>query len=165
MFNKTRRIAKFSPSISPTRRHRRAPSGSIAGRRAFTLVELLLALTLLVVIGGIVASSFSGTQDRASRDAARSSIGLIKVALDRYRFDMNVYPSDLDELWEKPREQKSSRYWKGPYVDRIKLDPWGNEYEYRQEGSKNSNAYDFWSPGPDGRTGTDDDIGNWESEG
>ena len=52
--------------------------------------------------------------------------------------------------------------WQGPYINEtaIPIDPWGNEYRYTSPG-KNNRAFDIWSLGPDGRNGTDDDIGHW----
>jgi general secretion pathway protein G len=54
--------------------------------------------------------------------------------------------------------------WKGPYLEEVPLDPWGNPYQYRFPGSKNINGargYDVWSWGTDG-TESADDIGNWK---
>ena len=51
-----------------------------------------------------------------------------------------------------------------PYLDELGPDPWGNEYQYLAEGKKNTEGYDFWSNGPDGQNGSDDDIGNWDNE-
>jgi general secretion pathway protein G len=46
-------------------------------------------------------------------------------------------------------------------MESIPPDPWGNEYQYAYPGEANPNSYDIWSYGPDGSSGTDDDIGNW----
>jgi general secretion pathway protein G len=62
-------------------------------------------------------------------------------------------------LVEKPREAKN---WHGPYLDgKIPKDPWGNDYLYECPGTHNRDAYDLWSAGPDGVSGTEDDITNW----
>ena len=42
------------------------------------------------------------------------------------------------------------------------VDPWGKPYQYKFPATKSeSAAYDVWSAGPDGESGTADDIGNW----
>ena len=41
------------------------------------------------------------------------------------------------------------------------MDPWGNPYIYYYPGKHNPDSYDLLSAGPDGKEGTDDDIGNW----
>jgi hypothetical protein len=37
----------------------------------------------------------------------------------------------------------------------------GHKYFYECPGKHNPDSYDLFSAGPDGRIGTDDDIGNW----
>ena len=131
-------------------------------RAGFTLIEVLLVLIILVIIGSLAANVFTGTQDRASMNAAKSNVDLVRSAIDRYRLDMNKYPSKLTDLWEKPSDTTQAEKWSGPYLEKMKPDPWGNEYQYSATGEHNSDKYDFWSSGPDGQSGTDDDIGNWE---
>jgi len=41
------------------------------------------------------------------------------------------------------------------------MDQWNNPYIYYFPGKHNPGAYDLLSAGPDGKEGTDDDIGNW----
>jgi general secretion pathway protein G len=75
---------------------------------------------------------------------------------------MNKYPPSLKDLWEEPSDSALAGKWGGPYVEKLNNDPWDNPYQYTAEGKKNTNKYDFWSNGPDGKSGTDDDIGNWD---
>lgn len=133
-------------------------------RRAsgFTLIEVLLVLIILVIIGSLAVNVFTGTQDKASVNAAKSNVPLVRTAIDMYRLDMNKYPSKLADLWEQPSDTTASDKWAGPYMEQLKPDPWGNEYQYTAEGKKNASKYDFWSNGPDGQSGSEDDIGNWE---
>jgi general secretion pathway protein G len=131
-------------------------------RPGFTLIEVLLVLIILVIIGSLAANVFTGTQDRASINAAKANTNLVRTAIDRYRLDFNKYPAKLADLWEKPTDTTAADKWSGPYMEPLKTDPWGNEYQYTAQGKKNTDKYDFWSNGPDGQNGTDDDIGNWE---
>jgi general secretion pathway protein G len=132
-------------------------------RVGFTLIEVLLVLIILVILGSLAINVFTGTQDRANINAAKAQVGLLSDPINRYRLDMNKYPQRLEDLWEEPSDSTLSEKWGGPYVEQLKADPWGNPYQYSAEGKKNSNKYDFWSNGPDGQSGTDDDIGNWEA--
>ena len=119
-------------------------------------------LIILVIVGSLAVNVFTGTQDRASLNAAKSNLSLVRGAIDRYRLDMNKLPAKLADLWEKPSDKDQADLWGGPYVDKLKKDPWQNEYQYAAPGKKNPDGFDFWSNGPDGQSGTDDDIGNWE---
>ncbi len=131
--------------------------------RGFTLIEVLLVLIILVVIGSIVVPNLFGAKEKADINAAKAQIAAIKGALRMYHLDVNKYPSNLDELVTKPTGNELAEKWGGPYLeDAIKPDPWSNKYQYMVEGKHNPGKYDIWSNGPDGQSGTDDDIGNWE---
>ena len=68
---------------------------SRAGRAAgFTLIEVLLVLIILVIVGSLAVNVFTGTQDRASLNAAKSNLSLVRGAIDRYRLDMNKLPAE-----------------------------------------------------------------------
>ena len=130
---------------------------------AFTLIEVLLVLIILVILGSLAVNVFTGTQDKANINAAQAQIGLLGEPISRYRLHMNKYPDKLEDLWEEPSDSALAAKWGGPYVEPLKNDPWGNPYQYSAEGKNNKNKFDFWSNGPDGKSGTDDDIGNWDS--
>jgi general secretion pathway protein G len=132
-------------------------------RSAFTLIEVLLVLIILVILGSLAVNVFIGTQDKANINAAKAQVGLLSTPISLYHLNMNKYPQKLADLWEEPSDSTLADKWGGPYVEKLKPDPWGNPYQYVAEGKKNSNKFDFWSNGPDGKSGTDDDIGNWES--
>jgi len=54
-------------------------------------------------------------------------------------------------------ELKDPTKWQGPYLDKTQLpvDPWNNPYQYEPLGT---DQFRIWSSGPDGATGTEDDI-------
>jgi general secretion pathway protein G len=81
--------------------------------------------------------------------------------LDAYEVDNGSYPKALADLLQAPRQ---ARNWRGPYLDKIPQDPWGNEYQYAQPGRQNANSFDLSSIGPDGKAGTEDDFGNWTAK-
>jgi len=58
------------------------------------------------------------------------------------------------------RRQKLARTLPGQNAQ----DPWTNPYLYSYPGKHNQNSYDLYSVGPDGKEGTDDDIGNWTTK-
>ena len=141
--------------LSPTTPH----------RRGFTLVEILVVITIIVLLAGItitnVGKLFSGSQIDVAKLFVTQGM---KTALVTYRLNMGSYPSTeegLQALVTAP-SGKSDR-WRGPYVERnkIPLDPWTEPYQYRCPGVHNKDGYDLWSKGPDRADGTDDDIGNW----
>lgn len=83
------------------------------------------------------------------------------AALFRFRIDNGRYPTTEEGLAVMvTRPENSSANWKGPYIEKMPLDPWGHEYQYRYPGIRNSKRFDLWSMGPDG-VNSEDDIGNW----
>ncbi|MBX7075275.1 MAG: type II secretion system major pseudopilin GspG [Pirellulales bacterium] len=137
-------------------------------RRGFTLMELLLVMAILVILLGLVAPRFMGTQKKANINAAKSQIGLFKSPLEMYVLDMQSYPTTeqgIISLTEAPGDLENPKQWKGPYLDsEIPKDPWQHDYQYAFPPTHNKEFPDIWSFGPDGEDGTEDDIGNWKEE-
>lgn len=140
-----------------------------SARAGFTLMELLLVMAILVILLGLVAPRFLGTQKKANINAAKAQIGLFKSPLEMYALDLNGYPTTeqgLAALVEAPGDLEDPTKWKNPYLNSaIPQDPWGHDYQYASPPTRNKNGFpDIWSLGPDGEEGTEDDIGNWDGE-
>jgi general secretion pathway protein G len=43
----------------------------------------------------------------------------------------------------------------------LPVDPWGQVYQYRYPGTRNTESFDLFSMGRDKALDTPDDIGNW----
>ena len=130
----------------------------------FTLIELLLVLVILGTLAAIVVPKFTRRSEQARLTAARTDIANLEVALDTFEVDVGRYPTTeegLQALVEAPPEVTG---WKGPYIKRgVPRDPWGNPYHYQCPGDHNTNGYDLFSCGPDGKEGGGDDIDNWST--
>jgi general secretion pathway protein G len=136
------------------------PSGKVL-RRAFTLVELMLVVTIIGILAALVIPKIAGKGQQARETAAHADIyGGIKTALDSFEVDNGYYPKSLQDLIKQPSNAKN---WHGPYLDpaTLPIDPWGNPYVYYFPGKHNTSGYDLLSVGPDGKEGTDDDIVSW----
>jgi general secretion pathway protein G len=130
-------------------------------RHAFTLVEMLLVITIIGILAALVIPKMVGRSEQARQAAVRADLSSIKTALDAFEVDNGYYPKNIQDLLQQPRDAKN---WHGPYLDNIPQDPWGTPYLYSYPGKHNSGGYDLWSAGPDGKSGTDDDIGNWTTK-
>ena len=130
-------------------------------RRGFTLVEMLLVITIIGILAALVIPKMMGRSEQARQAAVRADIASVKTALDAFEVDSGFYPKSLGDLLDKPRDSKN---WRGPYLDKIPQDPWGAAYVYAYPGKHNATSFDVSSSGPDGKSGTDDDIGNWTSK-
>jgi len=136
-------------------------------QRGFTLVEMLLVLVILATLAAVVVPKFAGRSKQAKVTAAKSQISNLEIAIDTFEIDMGYYPkagNDLRDLVEVPNSS-NVQDWQGPYLKKgIPPDPWGNDYVYNYPGKMNVGSYDISSGGPDMKTGTEDDITNWQTE-
>jgi len=134
-------------------------------RAAFTLVEMLLVLVILAVLAAIVIPKFAGRSQQAKVTAAGSQISGFELALNSFEVDNGFYPqgsAGLNALVEQPSNLQS---WKGPYLSKgIPADPWGNAYVYNYPGKSNPKHFDLLSMGPDGQSGTEDDVTNFDAK-
>jgi general secretion pathway protein G len=131
------------------------------GRRAFTLVELLLVLVILGILAALVLPKFTGRTEQARVTAAQTQISTFGTALDAFEVDTGSYPRGQDGLNQLLVQPADVTNWRGPYLKSdIPLDPWGHAYVYEFPGKVNPSGYDIRSMGPDGQAGTGDDIVN-----
>ena len=69
-----------------------------ASRRGFSLIELLLVLTILGILGGVVIMNVGGKSDKARVTAAKVSLRALKNAIIQFRNDTGRYPDSLESL-------------------------------------------------------------------
>ncbi|MFA5916642.1 MAG: type II secretion system protein [Candidatus Gracilibacteria bacterium] len=69
----------------------------------FTLVELLVVITILAIISVVAYQNFGGAVDKAVSGRKISDVSTIETALQQYKSDKNYYPivteSGASELW------------------------------------------------------------------
>jgi len=131
-------------------------------RTAFTLVEMILVVTIIALLAALVLNNYAGITVDAKIKAAGAQIKSLKVAVNRFEIACGRFPTTtegLRALIERPADLAESAEWRQfleePQVPR---DPWGQEYMYRYPSLTNPKGFDIFSRGPDGQEGNEDDI-------
>jgi general secretion pathway protein G len=132
--------------------------------RGFTLVEILVVITIIGLIMALVGPRVINYLGEAKVKAAKIQIESFNSALDLYYLDAGRYPSSSEGLTALAQRPGGSNTWNGPYLKggQVPNDPWGHPYLYRFPGEHG--AYDIVSYGSDGQeggTGTAADIVSW----
>jgi len=143
-------------------------------RRAFTLLEIMLVILIIVMLAGVVVVNISGAGDKAKIGTTKVARDSIAKGLEMFKMEVGRYPTPEEGLeslvsGDKIQDDTLQKKWKGPYIeskgqdDPLK-DKWEREYKYTCPGEHNTKSFDLSSAGPDGQEGSDDDITNWKSE-
>lgn len=131
---------------------------------AFTLIEIVITLTIIAILASGSIYLLKGQIDSAKDTRVDSDIQGIAIALQTYESRALRKPTTeqgLRALVEKPTIEPIPENYRASLKDMPK-DPWGQEYKYRIPPQKSKDEFDLWSVGPDGQDGTEDDIGNWK---
>lgn len=123
-------------------------------RHGFTLMELLLVLIILVVIAGFSIRAVQGTLEGAKKKQAKIMLGILSTSLKEYQLEVGNLPSALEALHTQPSDITDASLWVMKLDKEIPKDPWGKPYDYKPNGT----SFDLRSVGPDGQSGTADDI-------
>ena len=111
-------------------------------------------LTIIVIIGGLVAGNLVGLGEDAKADASKAQMQMIKNNIDMYRVRIGGLPDSLESLKDGPSDPNKKAKWTRPIMDPIPKDAWDNDFKYTVQGS----SFELRSAGGDGQINTDDDV-------
>lgn len=134
-------------------------------RNAFTLIEIVIVLTIIAILGSGVMYMTKSWIDTSKDTRVQSDLDKISTGLVGYESKALRLPTTeqgIKALVEKPTTEPLPERWINFLVEMPK-DPWGQDYKYRLPAVKSKRGYDVWSIGPDGVDGNEDDIGNWKA--
>jgi general secretion pathway protein G len=143
--------------------NRRRPAAK-RGEQGFTLVEILVVITIIGLIMALVGPRVLNYLGEAKVKTAKIQIESFSSTLDLFYLDVGRYPSSSEGLAALQQRPGGVQGWNGPYLkgEAVPTDPWGHPYVYRVPGEHG--AYDLVSYGADGQeggTGTAADVTNW----
>jgi general secretion pathway protein G len=131
------------------------------GERGFTLVEMLVVITIISLVMALVGPRVLNYLTDSKIKTAKIQIESFESALDLYYLDAGRFPSSSEGLRVLVERPSNSVVWSGPYLkgDTVPNDPWGRAYIYRSPGQHGT--YDIISSGVDGQEGATDNITSW----
>jgi len=137
---------------------------NINSKKGFTIIELMVVITIIGILASLVAPKFMGKLETAKVKTTKAQLEMFSTALDSFNLDVGRYPTEeegLKVLWVKNNNIKG---YDGPYLPKpVEADAWGNPYHYKT--GINDHPYDIVSYGKDGKSGGEDnakDLSIWD---
>ena len=84
------------------------------GCEAFTLIEMLIVMSLIVILAGIGLTMYGTSVTRAKEAVLKEDLTRMRQAFDQYHADKQKYPTSLEALVEEK------------YLRAIPVDPFTN---------------------------------------
>ncbi|HUN38854.1 MAG TPA: type II secretion system major pseudopilin GspG [Acetobacteraceae bacterium] len=138
--------------MRPPNRSPRNPQRPTPHDAGFSLLELLVYITIVGLLIGMVGPALMRQLGSARTSVAHQSIERLSSVLDMYKLDVGSYPTTdqgLEALLKQPTDVDN---WNGPYLKGTKppLDAWNHPYVYREPSTRPDHDYDLCSKGPSG---------------
>jgi general secretion pathway protein G len=136
-------------------------------QRGFTLVEILVVITIIGLIMGLVGPRVLNYLSESKVKAARIQIQSFTSALELFYLDAGRYPTTSEGLGAMVKSTGGLSVWNGPYLKggSVPNDPWGKGYIYRSPGERSPfEIVSYGADGVEGGTGIAADISTAANE-
>jgi len=131
---------------------------------AFTLVELLATIAVIVILAGLTLGTLGYVNRKGAEGRAKAEVAALAAAIDSYKLDYGSYPPPGDlykeltaqgqvntnKVYFEPKGSITQNTTNGPF-----LDPWGAPYNYRTNNLRNVGFFDLWSVPPNAQSETE----------
>ncbi|MER3441036.1 MAG: hypothetical protein C4296_06660 [Gemmataceae bacterium] len=141
------------PAPGDTRQQRHGAAGPgipAAARAAFTLMELLVVVAILLVLVGVATPLYMSYLESSKLRVAKADAVRLAQELKNFYVLHNAFPEPVGSWDLLPLDKKPP------------LDPWGRPYEWSlvevPQLETNITVPVVWSAGPNGVSGDADDI-------
>lgn len=127
---------------------------------AYTLFEIMLVLAIISVLISAAIFMVGDTSEVAKIKRVDADFQTIVTQLKAYHMLNYNYPTTsqgLQALVTRPTTDPKPKRWV-EFMKAVPNDPWQRPYQYDIPAKKTSGEYDLYSFGPDGKSGTEDDL-------
>lgn len=117
----------------------------------FSLVELMVVISIIGLLAGIVAWNMRGQSAKAKRAKVKADVKMLSDMVDMFQNERGQYPSSLEDLATRSEEGDP------PLIKSrdMLMDPWKRPYVYELTGG--DPPYQIGSYGADGAPGGQDE--------
>ena len=115
------------------------------GHSGFSLIELMVSLSIVAILVAIAIPAFNRYRDRAKIAQAQADLRKIRGAVEMLAIDTGEWPGHqaegrtntvgANEIWDLNAPNAGLvatdggfPNWKGPYLDAVPKDPWESDY-------------------------------------
>lgn len=134
------------------------------GRRAFTLMEMLLVIAIIGLLAALVVPQLAKSRQETKINTTKAQLSLLTTAVNQFYNDCNRYPTEAEGLAALVTKPQGLDQWNGPYLEKkvVPKDGFGRDFVYKLD---KEYGFEIKSLGADGKEGgepksADADISN-----
>jgi general secretion pathway protein G len=121
--------------------------------KGFTLIELMVVITIIGLLAGITAVNVMSYLRRARVETTKEKMRTLKQAIQSFYIKHNKIPNTLADLCGPEGDDAREIEAEEPPKD-----AWNNEFIYQPKDKRNYDLMSYGADGMEGGTGEDKDI-------
>jgi general secretion pathway protein G len=87
-----------TPEVAADTNRALSPSSCILSQRGFTLLEMVMVMTIIVILATIGVTSYQQVQLKARETLLKEDLNTMRKLIDQYEADREHLPQSLDDL-------------------------------------------------------------------